>query len=323
MVFYTSKITNLQQNLIQITEGLDCDELFVLSGYIGPGPLLNLSLVDGVKLNVIFGLAIESVSKQLHEELIKIVDANKDISIFYSNIPSHVKIYMWLKKGVPVYCINGSANFTSNGLLKPLREILTQVPASQFKNILSYLNQIKDSIFPIRDYVPKVKNSNNIVKEEVIPIVEGYYLTGSIFGEKSKINWGHGNANTNPRDAYIPISVQDVKNMPDLFPAKTENRGLGYADNDPIDIVWDDGAVMIGILEGTQPIFGERFPNKISSYKDKTILGDYLRRRMGIDQGDFVTELDFFNYGRNNIGIKKIGDSTYQFDFSRPSTVQP
>jgi hypothetical protein len=59
MVYFTSKSSTLQQQLIQISEGLDCDELLIVSGYVGPGPLINLTLIDGIKLNVIFGLAIE------------------------------------------------------------------------------------------------------------------------------------------------------------------------------------------------------------------------------------------------------------------------
>jgi len=323
MVYYTSPSSTLQQQLIQLSEGLDCDELLIVSGYVGPGPLMNLTLVDGIKLNVIFGLATESVSKQLHQELLKIENDNKRIKIFYSNVPSHVKIYMWRKKGVPVYCVNGSANFTSNGLLKPFREILALVPASQFKSIMSYIKIIQDSAFSLEEFVPKVKTTNDVGDEKRVFPEDGSFLSGSLYAEKSKINWGHGNANTNPRDAYIPISSLDVKKFPHLFPAKTESRGLGYADNDPIDIIWDDGTVMTGILEGTQNVNGERFPNKIGTYRDKKILGDYLRERMGLEHGVFVTETDFINYGRDNIGIRKIGDSTYQFDFSKPSIARP
>lgn len=323
MVYYTSPNSSLQQQLIQLSEGLDCDELLIVSGYVGPGPLMNLTLVNGITLNVIFGLATESVSKQLHEELLRIEKENKSIKIFYSNVPSHVKIYMWRKKGVPVYCVNGSANFTSNGLLKPFREILALVPASQFKSIMSYIKLIQDESFSLREYVPKSKISNADEEEIREQPADGSFISGSLYAEKSKINWGHSNANTHPRDAYIPISSIDVKRFPHMFPAKTKSRGLGYADNDPIDIIWDDGTVMTGILEGTQNVNGERFPNKIGSYRDKKILGDYLRSRMGLKQGVFVTESDFINYGRDNIGIKKIGDSTFQFDFSRPSTARP
>lgn len=323
MLYYTTKSSTLQEHLIQITEGLDCDELLVLSGYVSPGPLKNLSLVEGVKLNVIFGLAVESVSKLLHDELLRINDDNKKIKIFYCSTPTHVKIYLWLRDGIPVYCLNGSANFSSNGLLKPYREVLSQVPFTQFKSVLEYVKIIKSSSFSICEFEPKVKMTRMVAAEDEVLYETDIFTTSSLYAEKSKINWGHGNAHTHERDAYIPISTRDIKRAPHLFPPKTENKGLGYADNDPIDIIWDDGTVMTGILEGTQIIDGERYPNKIASYKDKKILGDYLRARMNIDQGEFVTELDFIAYGRDNIGIKKIGDATYQFDFSSPSTARP
>ena len=320
MVYFTSKSSTLQEQLIQISEGLDFDELLIVSGYVGPGPLISLKLIDGIKLNVIFGLAIENVSKSLHNELLKIELEKKYIKIFYSNVPSHVKIYIWRKNGAPVYCVNGSANFTSNGLLKPFREILALVPASQFKSIMSYIKLIQDSSFSLNKYVPKVNISNSYNEEERIQSVDTLFISSSLYAEKSKINWGHGNAHTNPRDAYLPISSLDIKRFPHLFPPKTGNRGLRYSDNDPIDIVWDDGTIMVGILEGTQKVNGERYPNKIGSFRNKKILGDYLRKRMGLEQGVFVTETDFINYGRDNVGIKKIGDSTYQFDFSKLST---
>jgi hypothetical protein len=188
---------------------------------------------------------------------------------------------------------------------------------------MSYIKLIQDESFSLREFVPKVKTLSLTEEEERNQPLDGSFISGSLYAEKSKINWGHGGAHNHPRDAYIPINVPDVKKFPNLFPPKTANKGLRNADNDPIDIIWDDGNVMTGILEGTQNVNGERYPNKIGSYRDKKILGDYLRERMGLEQGVFVTETDFINYGRDNIRIKKIGDSTYQFDFSKPSTARP
>jgi hypothetical protein len=53
---------------------------------------------------------------------------------------------------------------------------------------------------------------------------------------------------------------------------------LGKADNEPIDIIWDDGTNMAGLFEGTQTINELRYPNKISTYKTKKNLEIILER---------------------------------------------
>ena len=57
-------------------------------------------------------------------------------------------------------------------------------------------------------------------------------------------------------------------------------------------------------------------PNKISTYKDKKILGDYLRGRMKLKVGTYVTENHFKKYGRDTITISRISDGVYYFDFN-------
>ena len=83
-----------------------------------------------------------------------------------------------------------------------------------------------------------------------------------------------------------------------MFPEKADNKGLGYNENAPIEILWDDGIRMAALLEGSLTIDGLRYPNKISSFRSKKIMGDYLRRRMGIPKGKFVTKQMFDHYGR-------------------------
>jgi len=73
---------------------------------------------------------------------------------------------------------------------------------------------------------------------------------------------------------------------------------------------------MVCLMEGTADINGLRYPNKISTYKDKKILGDYLRSRMKLKVGTYVTENHFNKYGRDTITISKISDGVYYFDFS-------
>ena len=142
----------------------------------------------------------------------------------------------------------------------------------------------------------------------------------------SKINWGHAaNGNVNKRDSYISITSPMLNNYPGFIPGKSSIKRVSYNDNEPIEIIWDDGEEMLCLLEGTirknivNPRTGlieeKRFPNKIASYPSKRILGDYLRSRLGVSPGVFVTEQMLSEYGRNSITISKKGE-VYFLDFS-------
>jgi hypothetical protein len=200
---------------------------------------------------------------------------------------------------------------------------MSEVHHASFGEFEDYFNLIFDSSVPINkidldkfgsnERSDKIKKDKDSTKNIFDPQV---CETDSLFAGASKINWGHGNAHTNPRDAYIPIKSKDIRSYPDLFPEKSSNKGLRFHDNAPIDILWDDGERMTGLLEGSIVIDGLRYPNKISSFKSKKIMGDYLRQRIGFGQGEFVTKKSLELYGRDNISISLLGAGVYYFDFS-------
>ena len=47
-----------------------------------------------------------------------------------------------------------------------------------------------------------------------------------------------------------------------------------------------------------------------------SLLGKYIRKRIGIQLGTFVTKQDLENYGRTDFSIMKLDDETFLFDFS-------
>jgi len=49
-------------------------------------------------------------------------------------------------------------------------------------------------------------------------------------------------------------------------------------------------------------------------------MGDYLRKRLGLSEGEFVTKQVFQNYGRDSITISLISEGVYFMDFSDRST---
>jgi len=123
------------------------------------------------------------------------------------------------------------------------------------------------------------------------------------------LNWGNANAHVNIEDAYIPIRKGDISKYPAIFPIVNQGQSI-------ISVTWDDGKKMICSFEGTQDINGVIYPKQISSYNDKSILGHYLRARIGVIATAIVTDAELDRYGRNHIDITKNDDGTFFFDFS-------
>jgi hypothetical protein len=318
MILFTDKTKNLQNLLIQKSKYILCDELCIISGYVGIGPIELITETENLNVTLIYGLAFEGIQEKLLSQLQNIhQDLDKNITIYCPSIPSHAKLYLWKYKGEIVYGLNGSANFSSNGLLTLYRELLSEVNKEDFREFNDYFQTIYDSCIEITEVTPSKRIEKARLSINQTPFVEGFCTTDSLFGNGSKINWGFApKGHTNPRDAYIGLRKQDIEQYPELFPPKSANNGLGRADNEPIDVIWDDGVSMVCLLEGSMEIDSVRYPNKISTLKSKKILGDYLRNRLGILPGIKVTEKDFARYGRNNITISKINEGSYYFDFS-------
>lgn len=317
MLFVTNKTKSLKQIVFQRHDIYPSDELNILSGYIGSSVIEDLGDLK-INVKIIFGLAREKkLNKVFYNDLCKLDSGNTQI--YCPDILSHAKIYIWRNRGEVVYVLNGSANFSNSGLVTPNREVLSEVNRESFKEFETYYDRIfKSSVRVNKVDLNKFgsKENKNSGTSSTVALDPGICVTGSLFEQASKINWGHGNAHTNPRDAYIPIRKQDIVNYPQLFPEKADNKGLRYNDNAPIEILWDDGERMAALLEGSSIIDGLRYPNKISSFKPKRIMGDYLRRRMGLTEGKFVTRQMFENYGRDNISISLLGEGVYFMDFS-------
>lgn len=321
MLLISNKNKTIKEIVFQKHLSIRADELNILSGYIGSPTIEDLKDLD-IKVKIVYGLARQTKLNQIfYKDLCDLNSGNT--SIYCPEILSHAKIYIWKYKGEVVYILNGSANFSASGLETPLKEVLSEVNHTSFNEFEKYYNRIFDSSVPVNKIDLDKFGSNDrkkLTKKDVVlnneSIDPNVCITDSLYATASKINWGHGNAHTNPQDAYIPIRSKDIKNHPVLFPEKSSNKGLRFHDNAPIDILWDDGERMTGLLEGSTIIDRLRYPNKISSFKSKKIMGNYLRKRLGIGKGQFVTKQIFENYGRDNVTISIISEGVYFMDFS-------
>lgn len=314
-------IENLEEIIFHRHELFQTDELIVLSGYVGPRPIQRLQNMP-FHSKVVYGMyGSEGIKRSLHNSLVGLQNEIENINIYYSNLPVHSKCYAWRNRGHIVHALVGSANFSRSGLTTPYREILAETTHDTFN--------------PLNDYITRVLNNSisclEIGASEIIEEVTTPETTCSLTllmnnGEVppiAGINWGQNPRNhTTPNDAYIKIRVQDVQQFPELFPPKQLNplhhdgRGRKHRHNDAIELIWDDGISMEGLLMGSQPIHGVIYPKQVSSFPSGSELGIYLRNRIGVPLGQPVRRLHLNTYGRTDIAVSLINDGVYKFDFS-------
>lgn len=103
-----------------------------------------------------------------------------------------------------------------------------------------------------------------------------------------------------------------------------ESKGKANRENDEVELIWDDGTSMIGLMEGQQLDDDDSiYPKQLCSSPNKNIMGLYLRKRLGlinrdgsIDTKHCITKADLIRYGRTTIDISLIGEGIYYMDFS-------
>lgn len=90
------------------------------------------------------------------------------------------------------------------------------------------------------------------------------------------LNWGYSSGAPLLGDAYIPINKDDILKSGQMF-IKPSNVNI------PIKAIWDDGKEMTLLLEGVRFNSSDNkiYPKQISSYKNKSEIGNYLRKRIG------------------------------------------
>lgn len=262
----------------------------------------------------------EGIKPGLHSSLLELQNNIESLNIFYSNLPVHSKCYVWKRNHEIVHALVGSANFSTNGLTTPFREVLAETTYDTFEPLNAYIQTILNNSISCLEVD---------LRRIVQPAIGLEVCLLSLLGRDNEVqnaaglNWGQNpNNHTRPNDAYIKIRTQDIRDYPHLFPPKQLNpisvdeRGRITRHNDSIEIIWDDGITMEGLLEGSQPINDIIYPKQISSFPIKSELGEYIRQRIGVPLGQPVRRPHLERYGRLDIAISILGEGVYRFDFS-------
>lgn len=325
-------VDNLNKIIFHRHELFNCDELVILSGYVGPSPVQELNKLP-VDAKVIYGMyGCDGIGSKLHFALCDLNTRLQNVEIKYSTIPVHSKCYIWRKNKEIVHALIGSANFSTNGLNTPFKEVLAETTADTFSPLNDYLSKIWDESISCNELsletIKTKARTSNILNpeihfdENICKMILYDPRTGEV-PTASGLNWGHAtNSHVSICDAYIPIRAEHIQYYPSFFPKKQEFPtikdvgGRASRHNDAIEMIWDDGYTMKGLLEGSVSKNGIVYPKQISSFPHKKELGEYIRKRMGLSPDALITRQMLKAYGRDDIDVTLQGEGIYSFDFS-------
>jgi hypothetical protein len=295
------------------------DTFLALTGYVGPNPVTTVKNLTGLQSKIIYGMVRTDFKPILHNRLLGL--SNNNLQVLYSNIICHSKCYLWLRDNRPIRGFIGSANFSTNGLYNDYRESLFEIHDDQLLHLKVYMDYVLERSQDIHEFNPEL-----LIRLEAAQVNTGinrecrlnlYSETTGQTQQAAGINWGYGRGNTTPGDAYLPISMENIRNFPNLFPPKP-------IENEMVELVWDDGTIMQGLLEGTNWLTENgqevKYPKQISSSPRKNEMGFYLRDRLGLPHDLRVEREDLLRYGRDYITITLMEPGIYFCNFSRPTT---
>lgn len=322
--------TNLENIVFNRHTHCHADELLIITGYIGPDPFSKLKNLP-LDCQVIYGMyGADSIGEKLHNSLNKINSSMSNADLFYSQSAVHAKCYLWKKDGEIIDALIGSANFSRNGLATPDREVLVEADPSVFGQLHLYFDKIFKNSISCDSSLVKFKSKPR--PSPVTGLITECRLSflSKKLGWKvpvgSGLNWGAnstqvgGTSHTCIGDAEIRITEEAIKAFPDLFPPKlgipSKRSGKLTRQNDEIELIWDDGTIMKGLLEQNLPQGDLVYPKAICSSDSKAELGLYLRKRIGVSPTHVITKADLDKYGRTDITVSLQAEGVYYMDFS-------
>ena len=274
---------------------------------------------DMIEINLIVGMCrFDGLAISVHNGFKELVSGNNrayqspfTCQYVTEGPPVHSKIYLWEKDGRPFRAYVGSANYTQAAFSPARSELLHDCDPNQAREYYdliesrtTYCNhaEIEDVIMlkPAHPVLSVEESPSISLSGAGISKVKLSLLTnrGDV-GFGSGINWGHRRNRTkrNPNEAYIPL------------PAKIARSGFFPLERRHFTVLTDDQKQLI--LRVQQD--GDK---AITTPQNNSLLGEYLRNRIGVANGAFVTKQDLLNYGRTDVTFYKLDEEQFYMDFS-------
>ena len=322
-----------------ITAFTDCERISTHMIHLSEG-IKNKRFVKNINVEIILGMTKSSLSLKKHEDicrLVRIINESSSmptLSCRYicSGPEVHSKLYLWEymqhicgEKYTPMpliaYC--GSLNYTMNAFYKRRESVAACDAIDAYKY---YCNLFKDTVdcfdSKASERLKNVVNNNQEIVEEPDNSERDYIIydekqpldtltvsllraDGSDTGYGSGINWGIRKNGTkrNPNQAYIPYNKHDKKEG--FFP----DRNSTYDINCPMFkvITKDYGSFHMRMAQDGN--------KALHSVESNAILGEWIRKRLGVPSGGYVTKEMLEHYGKTYVTFRKYEEYIYLLDF--------
>ncbi len=333
ILYAPARVGNNHNSLKIITAFTDTDRISTHMIRLSDG-MKNKEFVKGISVDIIVGMTKSSLSLKKHNDICRLMKQLNDSSgmpnvtcrYIKSGPEVHSKIYLWGKttEGISdfdlAYC--GSLNYTNNAFYKR-RESVSSCNAAR---AYAYYNELlKDSINCLdKEATARIKEVVNSSPPDAFDDFDdiGYaeydrqtpvdtlevsllMANGSGTGFGSGINWGirPNKTKRNPNQAYIPYNHKDRKEG--FFPDRLNP-------NDP-------NCPIFKVITKDYGSFHMRMAQQgnkaLHSAESNAILGEWIRKRIGVPSGGYVTKEMLEKYGKTYVTFRKYQDGTYLLDF--------
>lgn len=323
-----------------------CNSLRIVTGYTDceriSTHMINLSdgiqthrFVRDLSVEIILGMTRSGLSANKHRDICRLMEQLNSsrnmprISCRYicSGPEVHSKVFVWSQPyedipQLPHIAFTGSLNYTMNAFYRR-RESVSQCSAllayQYFEDLLPDTidcldPEAGDRLQNVINNVPAPDEPDNSEadylrynQEQPVDTITVSLLKadGSDTGYGSGINWGirPNGTRRNPNQAYIPYNTQDRR--PGFFPDRINPDDP----NCPIFrvITRDFGSFHMRMAQQGN--------KALQSAESNAILGEWIRRRLNVPMGGYVTKQMLELYGRTDVTFRKYADGTYLLDF--------
>lgn len=170
--------------------------------------------------------------------------------------------------------------------------------SSEADTIICNHNEVEEYVKFYKDQkITQFKQETNHSSSEKVTL--SLLTSRGDVGYGSGINWGirRNGTKREPNQAYISV------------PSKIARSGFFPLDKAHFSAITDDHKQLILRIEQDN--------NKaLTTPLNNSLLGEYLRNRIGVANGAFVNKADLERYGRTDVTFYKIDDEQFLMDFS-------
>ncbi len=318
-----------------VTAFTDTERISTHMIHLGEGMRAN-RFVRGLKVDIILGMTKSSLSQRKHEDICRLLhfinEANgmpKVTCRYICEGPEvHSKLYIWSHPNENVgelpytaYC--GSLNYTMNAFYRRRETVSMCNSLEAFWYYKELLPNTIDCLDP--NVSERLRNVVNNDPEEIegpdnseldyqlhdqqTPIatinVSLLKADGSDTGYGSGINWGirPNGTRRDQNQAYIPYNQQD--RVPGFFPDRINPD--------------DENCPMFKVITKDFGSFHMRMAQQgnkaLHSVESNAILGEWIRNKIGVPSGGYVTKKMLEHYGRTYVRFRKYADGVYLLDY--------